>query len=410
MTPAATVAGRAAAKRQEPDGASSRSPSGSAPPKVPALPNARRAPAQTPTQRSATARHASTTSPRQAGAGSGERDAQRRVRSRTPRTSKLTPRIPRRISGPAGGVDAALRMPSAARGDGAAIRLPRIGPGSPIRLPHRRRPGQPPRARRRRLRIALGAIALEHLLVATIALVRAAPDHRWLDRLVRSRWWIPVLGVMLTAIVAMQVEVLKYGAGTGRALNLATRLESRNQLLSASVASLDSPQRIEQAAAQMGMVMAGPTSVQFVNASAPAIAHIESPNSESFMTALATVDGTGSGSATGGSTATAAGLAAAATAAVSAGAAATTGAATLAAAPASSTAGATPAAPLAGANVGATSGASSGATPAASLAGANVGTSSGASSGATPAASLAGANASATSGASSGAAALPTGD
>jgi hypothetical protein len=322
-------------------------------------------------------------------------------------------------------------MPSAARGDGAAIQLPRIAPGSPIRLPRRRRPGQPPRARRRRLRRTLGAIAVKHLLVATIALVRAAPDHRWLDRLVRSRWWIPVLGVMLTAIVAMQVEVLKYGAGTGRAINLATRLESRNQLLSASVASLDSPQRIEQAAAQMGMVMAGPTRVQFVHGSAPgsvhdAISHIESPSSESFMTALATAGGTGTASANGGSTATAVSLAAAATAAVNAGAAATTGVATPAAAPASSSSGATPAAPPAGANVSATSGASSGATPAAPLAGASVSATSGAtpaaplagadvsvtsgaSSGATPAAPLAGADVSVPSGATSGAAALPTG-
>jgi hypothetical protein len=166
-----------------------------------------------------------------------------------------------------------------------------------MRLPRRRRAIRGTRLRRRRIRRAPGAIAVKPLLASTLAFLRALPDQRWLDRLVRSRWWIPVLGVMLTAIVGMQVEVLKSGVGTGRSINLATRLESRYQLLSASVAELDSPQRIEQVASQMGMVMAGPTSIQFVHASTSgsvraALSSIRSPDSQSFMSALAAADGT----------------------------------------------------------------------------------------------------------------------
>ncbi len=139
---------------------------------------------------------------------------------------------------------------------------------------------------------ALGTIQLGPLLARVLQLLRTLPDHHWLDRLVRSRWWIAVLGVMLTAIVAMQVEVLKYGAGTGRAIDLATRLESRAQQLSANVAELASPQRIEQAASQMGMVMAGPTSVQFLQSGAAgsvrqAVASVRPPDAQSFMSALA---------------------------------------------------------------------------------------------------------------------------
>ncbi len=354
MTPAATAAGRAAAKRPAPGDLASRSPSHNAPP----------APAPAPPH--ATRPHA----PRQ-------------TRSGTEAGSKLTPRIPRRISGPAGGISggarsprtadrsprtadrtprttgrteriavrarasgsgafkraAALRVPGAATGEGAAIRLANLGVGVPLGLP-RHRATRPPlptgglrrrRVRRRRLRRMLGAVHLPGMLVGALELVRTAPDQRWLDRLVRSRWWIPVLGVMLTAVVALQVEVLKYGAGTGRAINLATRLESRNQLLSADVASLDSPQRIEQAAAQMGMLMAGPTSVQFVHASAPgavseAVSHIRSPDSQSFLTTLASADGSSTIAVPSGSTTTVTDLAAAAVAAVSAGAPVTTGA------------------------------------------------------------------------------------
>ncbi len=139
---------------------------------------------------------------------------------------------------------------------------------------------------------ALGAIQLGPLLARVLQLLRTLPDHHWLDRLVRSRWWIAVLGVMLTAIVAMQVEVLKYGAGTGRAIDLATRLESRAQQLSANVAELASPQRIEQAASQMGMVMAGPTSVQFLQSDSAgslrqAVASVRPPDAQSFMSTLA---------------------------------------------------------------------------------------------------------------------------
>ena len=49
--------------------------------------------------------------------------------------------------------------------------------------------------------------------VRALAFVRSLPDHSLLDRLVRGRAWIPLLGVLLAGIVAMQVEVLKLGAG-----------------------------------------------------------------------------------------------------------------------------------------------------------------------------------------------------
>ena len=124
------------------------------------------------------------------------------------------------------------------------------------------------------------------------AYLRSLPDHRLLDRLVRGRVWIPLLGVLLVGIVAIQVEVLKLGASIGRSMTLATQLQSRNQLLTASVARLSDDQRIMREAARLGMVMPGPTEQTFVPAYGPqsvsrAIRGIRAPNSQAFLSALA---------------------------------------------------------------------------------------------------------------------------
>ena len=68
--------------------------------------------------------------------------------------------------------------------------------------------------------------------------------------------WIPLLGVLLAGIVAAQVEILKLGATMGRALEQTTTLTDRNEQLRGSVAALADDQRIEQLAANMGMVLA----------------------------------------------------------------------------------------------------------------------------------------------------------
>jgi hypothetical protein len=95
--------------------------------------------------------------------------------------------------------------------------------------------------------------------------VRALPDHPLLDRLVRGRWWIPVLAVMLSVIVAMQVSLLRLGASIGHSIERSTALQGQNELLRAKVATLADDQRIERIAAGMGMVMPAPTGVTFLS-------------------------------------------------------------------------------------------------------------------------------------------------
>ncbi|HUO73264.1 MAG TPA: hypothetical protein VMU39_21015 [Solirubrobacteraceae bacterium] len=145
--------------------------------------------------------------------------------------------------------------------------------------------------------------------------VRTLPDHRVLDRLIRGRAWIPVLGAMLAGIVAMQVEVLKLGASFGRSIGRTATLQASNEVLRESVAALDGDARIESLAAQQGMVMPQPGGVGFLSAGnsgsdvSRAIANIHAPDPASFL-ALTTTNGTVATGLNGAAT-TVAGLAAA---------------------------------------------------------------------------------------------------
>ncbi|MDQ6604970.1 MAG: hypothetical protein M3Z06_00310, partial [Actinomycetota bacterium] len=159
-------------------------------------------------------------------------------------------------------------------GQGASVALPRPGRGGsakPRSRPARdaRRSQFPPLPRR------------------VLAAIRALPDHPLLDRVVRGRTWIAVLGVMLAGIVAMQIEVLKLGASIGRSLQSGTSLQSRNEQLRASVAQLGDDQRIERLAAAMGMVMPAPDGVGFVSVGPAtvkqAIANIHQPDTQAFL-------------------------------------------------------------------------------------------------------------------------------
>jgi pilus assembly protein FimV len=116
------------------------------------------------------------------------------------------------------------------------------------------------------------------------------PEHALLDRIIRGRAWIPLLGVLLVGIVAMQVEVLKLNAGIGRSLDRATALQGQNEQLRASVSELSDEQRIESLAAKKGMVMAAPAQIKFLKTgaatTAQALSSIHQPNATSFDATL----------------------------------------------------------------------------------------------------------------------------
>jgi hypothetical protein len=227
---------------------------------------------------------------------------------------RASPNTPRRVSGPAGGraggalvgrragtalaggragaPPAASRpasltpSPAPARPGPDPVRprpdpvRPRPDPVRPRTAPPRpsTAPAAPPQARRVGRRIA--------------AYIHALPEHALLDRLIRGRIWIPLLGVLLSGIVAMQVEVLKYGASIGRALENTSALTSRNEVLRASVSQLGSDTRIERLASGMGMVMPQPGTVTFLTSGSRAIrralANIQAPDAATFAASGAT--------------------------------------------------------------------------------------------------------------------------
>jgi cell division protein FtsL len=128
--------------------------------------------------------------------------------------------------------------------------------------------------------------------VRALAVVRSLPEHSLIDRLLSGRAWIPVIGLLLVGIVAMQVEVLKLGTHAGKLLQRSTALQTENESLQASVASLGDDQRIERLAAGMGMVMPAPTTITFLR-TAPgrdpgrAVANLHAPDPATFATDLA---------------------------------------------------------------------------------------------------------------------------
>jgi hypothetical protein len=120
------------------------------------------------------------------------------------------------------------------------------------------------------------------------ALVVSLPDHHWLDRVVRGRAWIPLLGVLLAGIVAAQVEILKLGASMGRSLEQTTTLTNTNEQLRGSVAALADDQRIERLGGAMGLVLPPAGAVGYLAADrggnvGGALANIHTPDSSAFV-------------------------------------------------------------------------------------------------------------------------------
>ncbi len=161
---------------------------------------------------------------------------------------------PRRISGP-------LRpAPAGARVGGAAA-APAARPGIALPAPGR---------------------VLEGL--------RGLPDHRFTDRLVGGRAWIPVVGMLLIGIVTMQVVLLRLNSGIGRSVERAAVLERENAALRAVNGRLSSGERVREAALRAGLVDPLAGSVRFLRGGADArraVRGIKAPGTGAAATAAA---------------------------------------------------------------------------------------------------------------------------
>jgi cell division protein FtsL len=98
------------------------------------------------------------------------------------------------------------------------------------------------------------------------ARVRALPEHRVVDRLLRSRLWIWALGALLGGIVTMQVSLLKLNSGISRAVETTTTLERQNADLETAIARLSAPERVDTGAQALGMVLPDAGQVSYLRA------------------------------------------------------------------------------------------------------------------------------------------------
>ena len=96
--------------------------------------------------------------------------------------------------------------------------------------------------------------------------IRALPETRLVDGLLRGRAWIWLIGVLLGGIVAMQVSLLKLNAGISRAVTTASTLERQNADFEAQIARLSSGDRVRDTAIGKGMITPAPGAIEFLRA------------------------------------------------------------------------------------------------------------------------------------------------
>lgn len=80
------------------------------------------------------------------------------------------------------------------------------------------------------------------------------PDYKLVDRVLRSRGCIWLIGILLGGIVAMQVSLLKLNTGISNAIRTQETLEHKNQVYKAQIAELTSGELIRNQAIDLGFV------------------------------------------------------------------------------------------------------------------------------------------------------------
>ena len=96
--------------------------------------------------------------------------------------------------------------------------------------------------------------------------IRALPETRVIDGLLRGRAWIWLIGLLLGGIVAMQVSLLKLNAGISRAVTTTGTLERQNAALESEIAKLSSIERVRDAAVAHNMIMPDPGATTYLHA------------------------------------------------------------------------------------------------------------------------------------------------
>jgi cell division protein FtsL len=104
----------------------------------------------------------------------------------------------------------------------------------------------------------------------TIALPRGA---RVLDRLLTGRIWIALIGVLLAGIVFFNVDLLQMNREITQMADKATQIKRENDRLRHDYARLASSERIQEAAAALGLVYPAAGEVRYLDSKPKLDAH-----------------------------------------------------------------------------------------------------------------------------------------
>jgi cell division protein FtsL len=104
--------------------------------------------------------------------------------------------------------------------------------------------------------------------------VRRVAGSLVLDRLLRGRTWVVVIGALLAGIVFLNVSVLQLNRGIATTDSKAATLERTNSSLRERVATLNSAERIQRLAEQRGYILPQPGDVSYLKPASPAQARL----------------------------------------------------------------------------------------------------------------------------------------
>jgi cell division protein FtsL len=113
---------------------------------------------------------------------------------------------------------------------------------------------------------AAGAALPARVLNAPLTRVARARIGAVLDRLLAGRGWIVLIGLLLAGIVFFNVDLLQMNREIARNAEKGAALQRENARLRRDVARLASSERIQEAAAQLGLVLPLPGDVHYLKA------------------------------------------------------------------------------------------------------------------------------------------------
>jgi cell division protein FtsL len=99
---------------------------------------------------------------------------------------------------------------------------------------------------------------------------------RMLDALLNGRVWIGLVGVLLAGIVFFNVDLLRMNREITHMADRAAQLKRENGRLREDVAGLANSERIQQAAAELGLVLPAPAEVRYLKSNPLVDAHTAS--------------------------------------------------------------------------------------------------------------------------------------